>query len=98
MDWEEYEKRFVKLLEERKAHLLVTGLLLSVFSNSGMMMELPALHPLCSTAAARTLYERTGEHYFPTEFKKSRKYHTFDTNENRFIKHFLKGIGGQVYD
>ena len=66
-----------------------TGLLLSVFSNSGMMMELPALHPLCSTAAARALHERTGEHHFPTEFKKSRKYHTFDTNENRFIKHFL---------
>ena len=68
------------------------GLLLSIFSSSGMLVKLPASHPLCSTSAARRLYERTGEPYFPTEFKKNRKYHTFDTNENRFVRHFLQDI------
>jgi uncharacterized protein len=68
------------------------GLLLSIFSSSGMLVKLPASHPLQSTSAARRLYERTGEPYFPTEFKKSRKYHTFDTNENRFVRHFLQDM------
>ena len=68
------------------------GLLLSIFSNSGMLVKLPASHPLRSTSAARRLYERTGEPYFPAEFKKTRKYHTFDTNENRFVRHFLQDI------
>jgi len=68
------------------------GLLLSIFSSSGMLVKLPASHPLCSTSAAQRLYERTGEPYFPTEFKKRRKYHTFDTNENRFVRHFLQDM------
>ena len=72
------------------------GLLLSIFSSSGMLVKLPASHPLRSTSAARRLYERTGEPYFPTEFKKSRKYHTFDTNENRFVRHFLQDILGRL--
>ena len=68
------------------------GLLLSIFTSSGMLVKLPGSHPLCSTSAVRRLHERTGEPYFPTEFKKSRKYHSFDTNENRFVRHFLQDM------
>jgi uncharacterized protein len=68
------------------------GLLLSVFSNQGLMAKLPAWHPLCSTPTVRRLFERTGKHYFPTEFRKRLKFHTFDTNENRFVKHLLEDI------
>ena len=71
---------------------LDAGLLLSLFSNPGRMLKLGTDHPLRSSSAARTVYERTGEYYFPTEAEKVHKYHSFDTNENRFIKHFLEEI------
>ena len=69
---------------------LDAGLLLSLFSSPGRMLKLDRGHPLRSSSAARTVFERTGEYYFPTEAKKIDKYHSFDTNENRFIKHFLE--------
>jgi len=68
------------------------GLLLSLFSDPGKMVKLGAGHPLASSSAARAVFERTGEYYFPTEAEKSKKYHSFDTNENRFIKYFLEEI------
>jgi predicted component of viral defense system (DUF524 family) len=71
---------------------LDAGLLLSLFSDPGRMLKLGKDHPLISSSAARAVYERTGEYYFPTEAEKIQKYHSFDTNENRFIKHFLEEI------
>ena len=68
------------------------GLLLSLFSDPGKMAKLAAGHPLASSSTARAVHERTGEYYFPAEAKKIQKYHSFDTNENRFIKHFLEEI------
>jgi len=71
---------------------LDVGLLLSLFSDPGRMLKLGADHPLISSSVARTVYARTGEYYFPSEAEKIQKYHSFDTNENRFIKHFLEEI------
>ena len=68
------------------------GLLLSLFSDPGRMVKLGMDHPLASSSTARSFYERTGEYYFPTEAKKIQKYHSVDTNENRFVKHFLEEI------
>lgn len=68
------------------------GLLLSLFSDSGRMVKLGTGHPLALLSLAGTVHERTGEYYFPTEAKKIKKYHSLDTNENRFVKHFLEEI------
>lgn len=65
---------------------------LTLFSDPGKMGILGTGHPLLSSPLGQSIYKRTGKRYYPWEAKKIRKYHTFDTNENRFIKHFLQDI------
>jgi len=66
------------------------GLCLGLFSGHGKMAVLGEGHPLLSSPLARMLYQRTGDNYYPSEAMKIMKYHSFDTNENRFVKHFLQ--------
>ncbi|MCJ7774298.1 MAG: DUF2357 domain-containing protein [Desulfobacterales bacterium] len=68
------------------------SLVLALFSDTGKMGMLGKGHPLLSSPLGQSIYKRTGKSYYPWEAKKIRKYHTFDTNENRFIKHFLRDI------
>ena len=68
------------------------SLVLSLFSDPGKMGMLGTDHPLLSSPLGQSIYKRTGKRFYPWEAKKIRKYHTFDTNENRFIKHFLQDI------
>lgn len=46
-------------------------------------------HPLLATGLGRALNRRAGKNYFPSQAFEKRRYHTVDTNENRFIKYFL---------
>lgn len=72
------------------------SLSLGLFSDPGKMVVLGRGHPLMSSPLAMTLRKRTGNHYYPGEAMKTRKYHTFDTNENRFVKHFLQEISKRL--
>lgn len=68
------------------------SLIIDLFSNPERMELLPSTHVLAATALGQSIYKATGKNYYPTEAKRTRKYYTFDTNENRFILHFLKNI------
>ena len=68
------------------------GLSLGLFSDPEKMVGLGSGHPLLSSPLAQMIHERTGKNHYPSEAMKIRKYHTFDTNENRFVKHFLQNI------
>jgi len=53
---------------------------------------LPSEHPLALTILAKNLNLRTLQRYYPKEARRTKKYYTFDTNENRFTLFFLKNI------
>jgi predicted component of viral defense system (DUF524 family) len=72
------------------------SLVLALFSDPGKMAVLGPGHPLLSSPLARLIHERTGKNHYPSEAMKIRKYHTFDTNENRFVKHFLQEISKRL--
>ena len=78
-----------KCLMDEMDHFDVS-LCLGLFSGYGKMAVLGQGHPLLSSPLARMIYQRTGENHYPSAAMKIRKYHTFDTNENRFVKHFLQ--------
>jgi len=63
MDWEEYETRFVKLLEERHAHSLVTG------------EELKAACLLCSEPTPEKCHRRLVGEFFSRNFDDLEIYH-----------------------
>ena len=72
------------------------SLTLGLFSDPEKMVVLGSGHPLLSSPLARIIHERTGENHYPSEAMKIRKYHTFDTNENRFVKHFLQEVSKRL--
>ncbi len=49
-------------------------------------------HPLLQTRLGNFFSERVGSRLFPSEATRVVKYETVDTNENRFIKHFMQGL------
>ena len=49
-------------------------------------------HPLLQTQLGRIFNERVGTRHFPSEAAKVFKYETVDTNENRFVKHFMEEL------
>jgi len=51
---------------------------------------LPEGHPLSATSLGKTLRKRTAKNLYPSEAFDECRYHTVDTNENRFVKYFLK--------
>ena len=68
------------------------ALALDLFSKAEKMGTLKKGHPLSSSRLGQLIHERTGKNLYPSEMKKTKKYYTFDTNENRFINYFLKEI------
>ena len=68
------------------------AMLINIFSNSNRLASLQSGHPLLSTACGRILFDRTGRMLYPAEAMEERKRHTVDTNENRFVKHFLQSL------
>jgi len=67
-------------------------LVLDLFSNTEKMGTFRKGHHLSSSRLGQLIHAKTGKNLYPSEIKKNRKYYTFDTNENRFIKHFLNEI------
>lgn len=63
-------------------------MLIQMFTASDRFARLKNGHPLLSTNLGR----KTGRNLFPTEAMEERKHLTVDTNENRFVKHFLQKI------
>lgn len=58
--------------------------------SSGNLTELTSTdHPLAKTSVSRQLAIRTGSPLYPTELTETHKYMSYDTRENRFIKHAL---------
>jgi len=66
--------------------------LVNMFSSPDRFSVLQPAHPLLSTACGQVIFERTGRALYPAEAIEERKHHTVDTNENRFIKHFLQSV------
>jgi predicted component of viral defense system (DUF524 family) len=76
---------------------LDVALALDIFSKADKMGTLRKGHPLSSSRLGQLIHERTNKNLYPSEIKKIRKYYTFDTNENRFIKYFLEEILKTLY-
>ena len=67
-------------------------MLVNLFSSPDRFAVLKPDHPLVSTACGRAIFRRTGRKLFPSEAMEERKHHSVDTNENRFMKHFLQSV------
>jgi len=65
---------------------------LNLFSRTDRLNTLRKGHPLLSSRLGQVIHVRTGKNLYPSETEKTRKYYTLDTNENRFIKFFLKEL------
>lgn len=68
------------------------AMLVNMFSAPDRFAVLNPGHPLLSTACGRAVLARTGKRLYPSEAIEERKHHTVDTNENRFVKHFLQSV------
>ncbi len=75
-----------------KVSFVEPGSLLKTLLKSDSFAVLPPHNPLSRTRLAKTLALRTGNNIFPAQIVAQYKYHTVDTSENRFVKHFLKQI------
>lgn len=73
------------------------AMLLNLFSSPDRFAVLKFDHPLVLTACGQTIFNRTGRCLFPSEAMEERKHHTVDTNENRFLKHFLQLVQRRLH-
>jgi predicted component of viral defense system (DUF524 family) len=67
-------------------------MLLNMFTASDRYAPLKSGHSLRDTHLGRTITHKTGRNLYPTEAIEERKHLTVDTNENRFVKHFLQAV------
>ena len=67
--------------------LIIVGL-----SKPGNTVRLRSGHPLLNTALGRALAGNTERKLYLQQVLEERKYHSYDTPENRFIKHVLSDI------
>ncbi|NVO00719.1 MAG: DUF2357 domain-containing protein [Geobacteraceae bacterium] len=69
------------------------AMLLNMFTASDRFAPLKnEQHPLHATNLGQKIFQKTGKNLYPTEALEERKHLTVDTNENRFVKHFLQTI------
>lgn len=68
------------------------GALFKTLTKTDGFVVLPSAHSLLATGFGKALSRRTGKNLFPSQAFEEHKYHTVDTGENRFLKHFLKQI------
>jgi predicted component of viral defense system (DUF524 family) len=71
---------------------LEPALIMAGLSKSGNTVELRPDHPLLDTALGRALAGNTARNLYLEQVLEERKYHSYDTPENRFIKHVLSDI------
>ena len=67
-------------------------MLINMFNASDRFTSLKSGHPLLTTNLGQKIFNKTGKNLYPTEAIEERKHLTVDTNENRFVKHFLQTI------
>ena len=72
--------------------------LLSALSRGDHITLLEPGHELCSTPLGLALPKRGGQTLFPCEVPEERRYHTYDTHENRFAKHVLVDLERRLDD
>lgn len=68
------------------------AMLINMFTASDRFASLENWHPLRATNLGQKIFNKTGKKLYPTEAIEERKHLTVDTNENRFVKHFLQSI------
>jgi uncharacterized protein len=68
------------------------GVLFRTLTKMDGYVTLRSGHPLLSTGLGKTLSHKTERNLYPSQAFEERRYHTVDTGENRFVKHFLKRI------
>ena len=68
------------------------AMLINMFTASDRFTSLKNGHPLLATNLGQKIFNKTGKNLYPTEAIEERKHLTVDTNENRFVKHFLQMI------
>jgi predicted component of viral defense system (DUF524 family) len=68
------------------------GMLMEIFTSPGEMVNLRPDHTLLSTSLGTVIHRKTGRPLYPARAREEWKCHSIDTNENRFIKFFLKEI------
>ena len=66
--------------------------LFEILTSPSRLIKLGSEHTLLSSGLGRAFLAKTGHGFFPTEARDERTYHSTDTNENRFVKHFLRQI------
>jgi len=66
------------------------AMLISMLTSPERMTVLKSGHPLLTSGLGRVLMKRTGRGLYPAEAIKEHKYHSVDTNENRFVKYLLE--------
>ena len=67
-------------------------LIMAGLSKPGNIAQLRPAHPLLQTALGRALAGDTARNLYLQQVLEERKYHSYDTPENRFIKHVLSDI------
>lgn len=68
------------------------AMLTNMFTATDRFASLKNGHSLLATNLGRKISQKTGRNLYPTEAIEERKHLTVDTNENRFVKHFLISI------
>ena len=68
------------------------ALIMAGLSKPGNIVPLHSGHPLLNTALGRALAGNTERNLYLQQALEERKYHSYDTPENRFIKHVLSDI------
>jgi predicted component of viral defense system (DUF524 family) len=71
------------------------AMLINMFTASDRFASLKNGHPLLATNLGKKIAQianKTCKNLYPTEAVEERKHLTVDTNENRFVKHFLQSI------
>lgn len=75
-----------------KVAALEPVLIMAGLSKPGNTVQLRSDHPLLHTALGRALAGNAARNLYLQQVLEERKYHSYDTPENRFIKHVLSDI------
>ena len=68
------------------------AMLIKMFTAFDCFAPLKSGNPLRTTNLGQNIFQKTSKHLYPTEAIEEKKHLTVDTNENRFVKHFLQSI------
>jgi len=80
------------LIPIEAARVMEPAALLDSLSHANRLCRIEPSHPLATTDLAQRILQRSGRHLFPTVVPEERRFHSYDTHENRFIKHVLEAI------